>query len=257
MELPPRRAADEIISGTPAALRVLIADDHALLRHGIRALLREASAGDAGPIEVVAEAADGRDAVRLTLRHAPDVVLLDAEMPGYSTLEALRQIRRLPLATPPQVLILGTHAIEAGLFDLLAAGAAGLLLKEGTGTELIVALHEVRRAGFYLSPGISRKALDRWHRGTRPTRRAENDALSARERQVLHHLASGLANREIAERLSISVKTVEAHKSHMITRLGLRSAGDLLRYAAQAAPALPQMAHMGGNAHVNGGIAEN
>jgi DNA-binding NarL/FixJ family response regulator len=244
------RATDGASHPARGALRVLVADDHALMRDGIRALLNAPSDDATDRIDVVAEAADGREAVRLALRSAPDVVLLDAERPGYSALEALRQIRRLPLSPAPHVLILGTHAIESGLFDLLAAGAAGLFLKEGAGAELVTALREVGRTGFYLSPGISRKALDRWHRGTRPARRPESDALSARERQVLHHVAAGLPNREIAERLSISVKTVEAHKSHMITRLGLRGTVDLLRYASQ-------MAHMGGNAHVNGVIAEN
>ena len=238
----------------PARIRVLLADDHALLRHGIRAIL-EAS-GLREQFEVVGEASNGREAIQQAHFYAPDVVLLDSEMPGFSALEALRQIRRLPFASAPRVILLGTRSTEEQLFDFLAAGAAGLLLKEGTGVELACALREVHRSGFYLSPAISRKALDRWHRGAagatavRTRSAGDTPSLSDRERQVLEHVAGGLANRQIAERLSISVKTVEAHKAHMITRLGLRSVTDLVRYGVQ-------MAHMGGLAHVNGAIAEN
>ena len=210
-------------------IRVLIADDHTLVRHGIAALLRES-----GGFDVVAEAADGREAIQLTLRHAPEIVVLDAEMPGYSTFEALRQIKRLPLSPPPKVLLLGTRASETALLDYLAAGAAGLLLKEGTGAELVLALREVRQAAFYVSSVLSRKTLDRWQRGARPVRRRigeTSSGLSQRERQVLDCVSNGLSNRLIAERLCISVKTVEAHKAHMISRLGLKSSGDLVRYA--------------------------
>ena len=225
-------------------IRVLVADDHALVRHGIAALLREA-----GTFEVVAEAADGRQAIQLSLRHSPEIVVLDTEMPGYSTLEALRQINRLP--GQPRVLLLGTRSSEASLLDFLAAGAAGLLLKEGTGAELILALRQIRQSAFYLSSGLSRKALDRWQRGARPARRRAPESesgLSQRERQVLECVSAGLSNRLIAERLCISVKTVEAHKAHMISRLGLNGSGDLLRYA---------MTHIGVSAQVNVPMVEN
>ena len=227
------------------SVRILIADDHALLRDGIRALLHNASAGSTETYDVVAEAADGRQAVQLTLRHAPDLVLLDVEMPGYSAVEALRQIRRLPLVRPPRVLLLGTHTAEVQLFNLITAGAAGLVLKESTGAELLTALRNVSATGFYLSPGVSSRTLKSAQRGRRPSQPTE--ALSERERQVLQQIAIGLPNRQIAERLSISVKTVEAHKAHIISRLGLRGSGDLVRYAAQ-------MAHMGDTSPVNGGF---
>lgn len=208
-------------------IRIVVADDHALVRHGIAALLREA-----GTFDVVAEASDARQAIQLAARHAPEIVLLDAEMPGYSTFEALRQIKRLPAA--PRVLLLGTRASETSLLEYLAAGAAGLLLKEGTGAELVLALRAVRQVAFYVSSGLSRKTLDRWQRGARPIRRraaGSAGGLSQRERQVLECLSDGLSNRIIAVRLCISVKTVEAHKAHMISRLGLSGSGDLLRYA--------------------------
>ncbi|HET7770988.1 MAG TPA: response regulator transcription factor [Chloroflexota bacterium] len=239
-------------------IRVLVADDHALVRHGIAALLREA-----GAFEVVAEAGDGREAIQLAHRHAPDIVLLDAEMPGYSTIEALRQIGRLPGA--PRVLLLGTRASESSLLDYLAAGATGLLLKEGTSAELILALRQVRQSAFYLSSGLSRKALDRWQRGAKPARRRAPDVaggLSQRERQVLECVSDGLTNRLIAERLCISVKTVEAHKAHMISRLGLTGSGDLFRYAmthsGQIGLLRPvEMTHTGGSPQVNAPMAEN
>jgi DNA-binding NarL/FixJ family response regulator len=241
-------------------IRVLIADDHTLVRHGIAALLREA-----GTFDVVAEAADGRQAIQLAMRHSPEIVLLDAEMPGYSTFEALRQLKRLPVALTPKVLLLGTRASEASLLDYLTAGAAGLLLKEASGAELVVALREVRQAAFYVSSGLSRKALDRWQRGLRPIRRRSADVtggISQRERQVLECVSDGLSNRLIAERLCISVKTVEAHKAHMISRLGLAGSGDLLRYAmthiGQSGLLLePGLTQMGGSTLVNAQMAEN
>ena len=243
----------------PAArIRVLLADDHALVRHGIAALLREA-----GTFEVVAEAADGREAIRLALRHTPEVVLLDAEMPGYSAYEALRQLGRLP--GPPRVMLLGTRASESALLDYLAAGAAGLILKESTGAELILALRQVQQSAFYLSSGLSRKALDRWQRGARPVRRRTAESvggLSQRERQVLECVSDGCSNRVIAERLCISVRTVEAHKAHMISRLGLTGAGDLFRYAmthigSDGPLRQSGLTQMGGSAQVNAQMAEN
>ena len=237
---------------------MLIADDHTLVRHGIAAILREA-----GTFEVVAEAADGRQAIQLAMRHSPEIVLLDAEMPGFGTFEALRQLKRLPHA--PKVLLLGTRASEDALLDYLSAGAAGLLLKEGTGAELILALREVRQAAFYVSSGVSRKALDRWQRGTRPVRRRSIDdtgGISQRERQVLECVSDGLSNRLIAERLCISVKTVEAHKAHMISRLGLTGSGDLLRYAMthigeSGLSREPGLTQMGSSTHVNALMVEN
>lgn len=217
---------------TPTAIRILIADDHALMRHGLRSLLVES-----GGFEVLGEAGDGRQAARLATALRPDVVLMDVEMPGISVLEALRQIRRVAPAS--KVLLLGTRANESRLFEYLTAGASGFLLKEGTGAELICALRDVHQAEFYISSSVSRKVLEKWHRGAVKPRRGQaarsagDDPLSEREREMLEYIATGLANRQIAERLCISVKTVEAHKSHMVAKLGLRGSNDLVRVALQ------------------------
>src|SRR6266542_1592218 len=218
-----------------ARIRVLIADDHALMRHGLRALLAET-----GVFEVAGEAADGRLAAQQAGRLQPDIVLLDVEMPGLSAVDAVRQVKRNAPAC--RVLLLGTQANEEHLFAYLRAGAAGLLLKEGTSAELIRALQDVHHAEFYVSTAVSRKVLDRWHRGAvkPPRRRAARLAagfsgtetpLSERERELLEHVAAGLPNRQIAQRLSVSVKTVESHKAHIAAKLGLPGALGLMRYA--------------------------
>ncbi len=221
---------DENAPAPDAPIRVVVADDHTLLRHGIRALLAEA-----GGFEVVAEAGDGRQAVWQASQQRPDVVLLDVEMPGLSALETLRQLRKVGTS---RVLLLGAETNEERLFAWLRAGAAGFLLKEATGAELVCAVREVKRAGFYLSSTISRKVLNRWHQGAARQRSGssgagETRALSARERELLAWVGWGLSNREIAQRLCISVKTVEAHKAHIVAKLGLKGAADLIRYAAQ------------------------
>ena len=216
-----------------AGIRVLVAGDHALLRHGLRALLSEA-----GGFIVCGDAADGRLAIQQAARLSPDIVLLDVDLPGLSPVETLRQLKRVAPTT--RTLMLGSRASESLLFDFLRAGAAGLLLKDATPAELVRALQDVQRAEFYVSSTVSRKLLDRWHRGgVKPPRRAArvslagsgDGPLSDRERQLLEHVAAGLPNRQIAQRLSISVKTVEAHKAHMVAKLGLNGAHDLVRYA--------------------------
>ncbi|MGH2353506.1 MAG: LuxR C-terminal-related transcriptional regulator [Chloroflexota bacterium] len=223
-----------------APIRVVIADDHALLRHGARALLAEA-----GGFEVVGEAGDGHQAVQLALSLRPDVVLMDVDMPGPGALVAIRQIKGA--TCPSRVLPLGTRADEASLLSYLAAGASGLLLKEAAGAELICALREVQRVGFYVSPAASRQVLDRWHRAAARPRAVRpvgigEDALSQRERELLECVAAGLANRHIAARLCISVKTVEAHKAHIVNKLGLRGSNDLMRIALQRCRTAPTAA---------------
>lgn len=231
---PEARTLSHMLPQPPeASIRVLIADDHALLRHGLRALLAQS-----GSFDVVGEAGESRLAVQLAGKLQPDIVLLDTEMPGLSVVETLRQLKRIEPRC--RVLVLGTQANEGQLFDYLRAGAAGLLLKEGTGAELLQALQDVHTAEFYVSSAVSRKLLDRWHRGgIKPPRRRAARAtalgaegpLSERERELLEHVAAGLPNRLIAQRLSISVKTVEAHKAHMVAKLGLHGVHDLVRYA--------------------------
>jgi two-component system, NarL family, response regulator NreC len=250
------------------AITVLLAMHHALLRHGTHALLREA-----GGFHVVAEAADARQALHLASALEPDVVLLDVELPAqsgrrgvpgiqtYDVPELLRQLAALGIRS--RVLLVGTRTVESQVLSYIHAGAAGLLLKDASPGELACALGEVHRAAFYVSSEVSIKLLNRWHHSlgdkTSDTDRAAGPAatgdassvrsavfarqfpqavapaLSEREREVLAYVAAGWPNRQIAKCLQISVKTVEAHKANMVTRLGLRGTSDLVRFAMQAA----------------------
>ena len=216
------------LQAAPKRPRILLADDHTLLRQGIRSLLRAA-----GAFEIVGEAATAQDAVTAAAEHRPDVVLLDADMPGMSSVEVIRQIKHR-CEDSTRVLILATSAYEEYLFEFLQAGASGLILKEATIDELVKALHEVERADFYLPSSISYKILTQGPAGrSRSGAALRADPLTERERQLLDLIAGGHTNQQIATKLCISVKTVEAHKSHMVSKLGLRGSADLARYAIE------------------------
>lgn len=208
-----------------APVRVFVADGLTLMRDGLRAILDLA-----GGFEVVGEAGSVHEAARLPACGA-DVALVDVELPGGGIDEVLRVA-----AGPARVLAVGTRATEGRLLALLGMGACGLVLKDGPAAAIVGGVREVHRAAFYVAADVSRKVLDRWHRG--PARPGAWSApgvgqLSARERELLGCIGSGMANREIAARLCISVKTVEAHKSHIATKLGLRGAIDLVRFSVR------------------------
>ena len=204
-------------------IRVLLADDHTLVRKGLRSLL-DAEAD----LEVVGEAGDGREAVDKARRLRPDVVLMDITMPGLNGLEATRQIRHsLPAA---KVLVLTVHANAEYVFQILRAGAAGYLVKQAAVAELIAAIQAVSRGETYLSAAISPKAVEAYRRQAEAMD-VEPPRLTDREREVLQLIAEGRTNREIAARLNVSVKTVEAHRAHVMDKLGLRSTAELTRYA--------------------------
>jgi DNA-binding NarL/FixJ family response regulator len=208
---------------------VLVADGMMLMRHGLRAILELA-----GGFEVVAEAASVHEVARAYPTCGADVALVDVELPGGGVAEVLRL--RAPSERKIRVLAIGTREVEAQLLPLLGAGACGMVFKDGAAAAIVGAVREVHRAAFYVAPDLSRKLIDRWHRGpTRPGSWAPPGVsqLSARERELLSCIGSGMANREIAARLCISVKTVEAHKSHIATKLGVRGAADLVRFAAR------------------------
>jgi DNA-binding NarL/FixJ family response regulator len=200
-------------------ISVLIADDHPMVRHGLRALLSTDSA-----IEVVAEASDGREALRLIEQHRPDLALMDISMPGASGLDVARAVRDARLDTA--VLILSMHAGESLVTEALTAGARGYVLKEAGGDELLRALHDVAAGGMrVLGSGVE----------TAPGG-AHTDALqllTERERDTVALIAAGLANKEIALRLGISTRTVEAYRASAMRKLGLRSTAELTVYAIQ------------------------
>ncbi len=205
-------------------IRVVIADDHAVVLAGLRAVLRAA-----GDLEVVAEAADGRAAIDAVVRERPDLLLLDLSMPGLNGVEALRRVRELAPAT--RVVVLSMHAAPEYVRPALRAGAAGYLVK-GPGLEdLVRALRAVAAGERFLGPEARRvveaDALDGG--AARPVDDLER--LTAREREVLQLVAEGLTNREIAERLGVAPKTVDTHRTRLMQKLDLHDTAALTRYA--------------------------
>ncbi|MAG36246.1 MAG: DNA-binding response regulator [Dehalococcoidia bacterium] len=208
-----------------APARVLLADDHAVLRAGLRLLI------DAQPtLTVVGEASDGAEAVALTASLQPDLVVLDIGMPGMNGLEALRRIDQDHPTV--KVLILTMHANEEYLFEVLQAGGSGYVLKQTADTELIGAIHAALRGSTFLYPSLESRVLrDYVFHAQRENRRHTHQRLTEREREVLQLVAEGLTNQEIADRLIISVKTVETHRAHIMTKLDLASRAELVQYA--------------------------
>jgi DNA-binding NarL/FixJ family response regulator len=205
-----------------APLRILLVDDHALVRAGMRSLLR-----DLPEVEVVAEAADGAEALAAAERVRPDVVLMDIAMKGMNGLEAAARMReRLPGV---KVVILSMHTSEEYVLLALRAGAAAYLIKDSATSELELALKCVMRGETYLSPAISRQVVDGYVQ--RVGAGAGPDPLTPRQRDVLKRIAEGRSTKEIAYDLNLSVKTVETHRAQIMERLGIRDVAGLVRYA--------------------------
>lgn len=207
------------------SIRILIADDHGVLRAGLRALL------DSEPdLEVVGEAVDGDETLRLADDLQPDVVLLDISMPGPGGIEVTRHLEEmLPDA---RVLILTVHEDESLLREAMRAGAAGYIVKRAVESELINAIRAVRRGDLYVHPAMTRALLKDLH----PSRASEEEPvepLTPRETEVLRLIALGYTNRQSAEVLTISVRTVETHRANLMDKLGLRSRVELVRYAME------------------------
>lgn len=207
-------------------IRILIADDHTIVRDGIRSLFE-----DEADLEVIGEAEDGRSAVQLTKQLEPDVVIMDIAMPLLNGLEATRQIKRD--RSDVKVLVLTMHDNEEYIRQVLASGAAGYVLKDTAAKELIRAIRAVYHGESILSPAITRLVIEdylRW--GDTKTKDATN-GLTSREREVLQLIAEGYTNKEIADILSISIKTVQAHRSNLMSKLDLHDRGQLIKYAIQ------------------------
>jgi len=206
-------------------IRVLLAEDHTIVRKGLRSLLD----GEAG-IQVVGEAADGREAVDKVGQLLPDIVLMDIAMPGLNGLEATRQIsREFPKV---KVLILTMHADEEYILQILQAGAHGYVVKQAAPEELVSAVQAVYRGDLFLSPSISRTVIQEYIRHAEAMVGQDSyELLTPREREVLQLIAEGRPPRKIAERLCISVKTVETHRAHLMHKLDAHSTADLTRYA--------------------------
>lgn len=204
-------------------IRVLLADDHALVRAGIRSLLEKLP-----DIEVVAEASDGREAIRLVEKHEPHVLLTDIAMPGLNGLEVTRHLAN----TFPKVrvLILSMYADEEHLYLALRAGAAGYLLKGSAREELELAIRAVARGDTYLSPPVAKITI-REYSGRVNAESCPLRKLSPRQEQVLQLIAEGKTTKQVALELNISVKTVETHRMQLMDRLGIHDIAGLVRFA--------------------------
>ncbi len=206
-------------------ISVLLADDHRLLREGIRSLLEKA-----GDIEVVGEASDGGDAVAKAQALSPDVVLMDITMPGMNGLEATRQIKSLRPNT--KVLILSMHESNQYISQFLRSGASGYVLKDSAASELVGAIQAVYQGDAFLYPSIARKLLEEYMQKVQSGEESESyDGLTGREREVLKMIAEGKSNKEIADLLSLSVRTVQAHRANLMAKLHMHDRTELVRYA--------------------------
>jgi two-component system response regulator NreC len=208
-------------------MKVIIAEDHTILRAGLRALL--VSHGD---IEIVGEAGDGREAVRIVDKHIPDLLLIDLSMPKLNGMEAIREIK----GRHPQIkiLVLTVHKSDEYIVASLDAGANGYMLKDASHNELLLAIEYVMDGKVFISPSISDKVVDGYLEQKKGNKtKSVLDLLTSREREVLKLIAEGYKNKEIADHLCISLKTVEKHRSNLMEKLDLRNTAVLTKYAIE------------------------
>jgi two-component system, NarL family, response regulator NreC len=202
-------------------LSVLLADDHVLVRQGLKSLL------DREKIQVIAEASDGQEVIRLAEAHHPDVAVMDISMPILNGIDAARELARSCPKT--RVILLTQHEEEQYLHEALESGVRGYVLKSQVVNDLVHAIRQVSRGGFYLSPGVSQAVVEAYRsRSERPS-----DPLSIRERQVLQLIAEGKSTKDVASLLGISVKTAESHRSRLMKKLDIHETASLVRYAVR------------------------
>jgi len=203
-------------------IRVLLADDHAVVRRGFRMILDSQA-----DLEVVGEVANGREAVAAAQELQPDVIVMDVTMPELNGIEATRRIAEV--APRARVLALSMHKDAVYVREILRAGAKGYLLKDSEEGDLIAAVRSVARGEGFLSPGVSDAVLTDYRKHVTNAL----DLLTSREREVLQHIAEGKTNKEIATSLNLSVYTVEAHRGRLMEKLNLHSSGELVRFAVR------------------------
>jgi DNA-binding NarL/FixJ family response regulator len=205
-------------------LRILLADDHKMLREGLRVLLNSQPG-----MGVVGEAASGKEVVDKAGELKPDVVVMDLSMPGLNGLQATELLRASHPAI--KVVVLTAHEDESYLTQLCKAGAAGYVLKRSAGDQLVQAIRMAARGQIYLEPALAGKALARLVTGPAASQESTNARLSEREKEVLSLIAWGYSNKEAADKLKVSVKTVETYRVRIAEKLGLRSRAELVKYA--------------------------
>lgn len=211
----------------PATCRIVLAEDHTILREGLRALLSTEPS-----FTIVGEAQDGREAVSRVESLAPDVVLMDLSMPRTNGLEAIREVKRRNPAT--RVIALTVHKTEEYILATLEAGADGYVLKDASHRELVMAIKHVLEGKRFLSPGVSAKVIEGYLEGRKQLKKTSAwDELTQREREILKLIAEGYKNRKVADYLCISPKTVEKHRANLMKKLDLHNAAALTALAVE------------------------
>jgi len=207
-------------------LRVLLADDHGIVRRGLRSLLEEAG------VSVVAEAADGLEAVRLCEDHRPDLLIVDIGMPKLSGIEVAARAQKLD--RPPAVVILSMHADESYILRALAAGARAYLLKDATDEDLLPAVRAVASGRPFFSPAVTAVLIEDYMRTLQKRGLSDSyELLTDREKEVLHLLAEGRSNKEAATLLDLGVSTVETHRANLMQKLNLHNTAEIVLYAVR------------------------
>jgi len=206
--------------------KVVLADDHTILRQGLRRLLEAHET-----VEVIGEAASGREAIRICLSSRPDVLVLDISLPDLSGIDVTRQIKeQLPELA---IIILTVHSSKEHIREAMLAGASSYVLKDSPSEELVKAIDAVSRGEAYLSPSVSRTMLDDYVSSVGRPNAAKGSLLSPREEQVLRLIVKGHTNKDVGDILNISVKTVESHKYRIMKKLGLRTIQELVLHAVK------------------------
>jgi DNA-binding NarL/FixJ family response regulator len=208
-------------------LRIVIAEDHTILREGLRLLL----SSDPN-LEVIGEAEDGREAIQCVEKFKPDLILMDLSMPRMTGLDAISEIRKRFKET--KILVLTVHKTEEYILATFKAGADGYFLKDSTHAELVIAVHKVLSGKHYISPEISEKVIEGYLEGRKTLKtRTSWETLTQREREILKLIAEGYRNKEIADDLCISVKTVEKHRANLMEKLDLHNVQALTAFAME------------------------
>ena len=208
-------------------MRVLLADDHGIVRRGLRSLL-ESQPG----IDVVGEAADGLDALRMCAETTPDILILDVAMPKLNGIEVAARVQKLE--RPPAVIVLSMHADESYIIRALAAGARGYLLKDATDEDLLPAIRSVASGRPYFSPAVTAVLMEDYVRQLQARGLSDSyHLLTIREKEVLQLLAEGRSNKEVAVLLDLGVSTVETHRANLMQKLNLHNTAEIVLYAVR------------------------
>lgn len=208
-----------------AKIRVLLADDHEIVREGVKMILAKEP-----DFEVVGEAQDGRQALELVERMKPNVVVMDISMPEMGGIEATQHVKERYAGV--NVIALTMHEDESYVFKLLRAGASGYVLKRAAAQDLVQAVRAAAKGEAFLYPSVARKVVEDYLKRVETGEERERyDGLTEREKEILTHIAQGLSNQQIAQKLYISIKTVQTHRAHILEKLGLHDRTELVRYA--------------------------